>query len=198
MLKNLLLRTLLQVFKNRDIRSIFVTQFLLRFFYSWMVIYTPIYLYQHIGFNWSTIGVIFFIMILPFVLLEIPLGRIADKVLGEKEILTVGFIIIAIFCALIGFTESINPAWWAFLLFGTRVGASSVEIMSETYFFKLIDGEDTNLISVFRDMRPLAYIIAPLVTSISLFFVDLQQTFIILAVIVLSGVIFSLAIKDTK
>lgn len=190
--------TLWKILKNKDLRSIFVSNFILRLFYAGMVIYTPIFLYEYIGFDWSTIGIIFFIMILPFVILELPLGRIADKLIGEKELLTVGFVVTAIFTLSLSLTSSINPAWWAFLLFGTRIGASIIEIMSETHFFKLVDGKDANIISFFRNNRPLAYVIAPLIASFSLLFIELRYIFIVFAVIIFIGIFFSLSIKDTR
>lgn len=191
-------RSLPCIWGDNDLRNILFAQFILRIFYAWMVIYTPLYLYEHIGFDWTTIGIIFFIMILPFSLLQLPLGRIADQLLGEKEILTVGFIIAAIFTAWMSFSESINPAWWAFLLLGTRIGASAMESMIETYFFKHIGGSDTVTLSFYRNLRPIAYLIAPIIASVALFFIDLQYTFLLLAIIVASGVFFSLSITDTK
>jgi len=192
------IKTLKRVLRDRNIRLIFLANYVLKFFYVWMVIYSPIYLNQHIGFDWSTIGIIFFVMLLPFIIFELPLGRIADKYLGEKEILTAGFIIMGGFTAALSFTTSTNPALWAFLLFGTRVGASFVEIMTETYFFKLVDGKDANIIGFFRNARPLAYITGPLAATIVLFFIDFRFLFLVLGIFVLHGVFYSLAIKDTK
>ncbi|KKQ35729.1 MAG: hypothetical protein US50_C0006G0002 [Candidatus Nomurabacteria bacterium GW2011_GWB1_37_5] len=79
-------QTIKRIFKNKDIRKIYLANFMLQFFYSWMVVYMPIYLNQHLGFSWDKIGIIFMIMLLPFVLIEYPLGKISDRI-GEKKIL---------------------------------------------------------------------------------------------------------------
>tara|TARA_Y100000031_G_scaffold104660_1_gene115116 strand:- start:54 stop:545 length:492 start_codon:yes stop_codon:yes gene_type:complete len=163
-----------------------------------MVIYMPIYLNQHIGFSWPEIGIIFTIMLLPFVLFEYPLGRLADTKIGEKEILIIGFIILIFSTAFIPFMNTTSLIPWAILLFITRVGASFAEITTESYFFKHVDGTDTSTISLFRITRPVSYIVGPLIATIGLFFLNIQYIFLILAVVLLFGLYFSFKIKDTK
>lgn len=191
--------TLKIIGRRKNVFRIFFSQLFLRFFYSWMVIYMPIYLHEHIGFDWSVIGIIFTVMLLPFVLMELPLGKLADNKIGEKEILNIGFIITAIATGTITFITSTNPIVWALILFMTRVGASMIEISSESYFFKKIKSDDTNILSVFRMSRPIAYTFGPLLASLLLFFVEFKFLFIILGFIVLiGGLSFGLRIKDTK
>ncbi len=192
-------RTFHEVINDKNIRSIFIVGFLLHFFYSWMVIYTPIYLYTYVGFNWHEIGIMFSIMLLPFVLTEAPLGRLADTRWGEKEVMSVGFIVIALATGLISFIEAKNIALWTILLFTTRIGASMVEIMSETYFFKKINSGKADIIGFFRTMRPWAYLISPIIAT-ALFSSGLQikYMFIVLAVVMFAGLHWSLELDDTK
>lgn len=173
---------------NDEIRHAIIANFLLRFFFSWMVIYTPLYLHKYIGFAWSEVGIILAIMLLPFVLFEIPMGWLADTHIGEKRIMIVGFFIMSFFTATLFFVENPSLVIWAALLFGTRIGASFVEITSESYFFKHIDSTDIHLLSIFRNSRPVAYITGPLVASLLLFFTDIQHLFPILAIILLYGI----------
>ncbi len=84
------------------------------------------------------------------------------------------------------------------MLFITRIGAAMIEVMNETYFFKKIDGHSSSVLSFFRITRPIAYVVAPLIASITLYFVSFKYSFIVLAVIVLCGLKYSLALKDTK
>ena len=126
------------IWRQRDLFRIFSVSFLLGFFYTWMIIYTPIYLHEHLGFSWQTIGLIFTIMLLPFVLTETPLGKLADKKWGEKEILSLGFVVMALATAAMAFVNLPSAALWATLLFITRIGASAIEVMSDTYFFKKV------------------------------------------------------------
>ena len=150
--------TLKKVRKSKAIRNIFTAQFFLKFFYSWMVVYMPIYLHDHIGFDWPQISIIFTIMLLPFILFEIPAGKAADKWWGEKELLSIGFVIMALFTIAIPFISVPSFVLWAAILFCTRIGASMVEITTESYFFKHVQGDDADVISFFRMTRPFAYI----------------------------------------
>lgn len=197
--KSDLLNTLKEIYKRKNVAKIFWAQFLLRFFYSWMVIYMPIYLHDHVGFEWGAIGIIFTFMLLPFVLLEMPLGKLADKKLGEKEILNFGFLIAGVSTATLTFITSQSIVLWALLLFMTRVGASMIEIASETYFFKKIDGDDTNILSIFRMARPFAYVLGPIVVTVLLMFIEINYLFIILGGIIgIGGIVAEMGLKDTK
>jgi len=175
-----------------------MVKFFLSFFYAWMTIYTPIYLYRSMGFDWKIIGVIFTIMLTPFVLFELPLGKLADKKLGEKEILNCGIIIISISTMVLSFLTS-HAFWiWGLVLFATRVGASAVEIASESYFFKHINAQDSEIISIFRIISPLAYSVAPLMASLALIIIDIRFLFLTLGIFMLLGLKYSLTLKDTR
>jgi predicted MFS family arabinose efflux permease len=163
-----------------------------------MVIYTPLYLHDYIGFGWQDIGIMFSIMLLPFLLLEGPLGRIADKWLGEKEFLAAGFVITAVATALIAFLREPSFILWTSVLFATRVGASMIEVMIETYFFKKISAGDADVVAFFRAVRPAAYVVAPAFAALLLSLISLSRLFIALAIIVLAGLAFTIPLKDTK
>lgn len=186
------------VFKHTDLHNIFIVRFMLQSFFAIMVIYSPIYLHQHIGFGWHDIGLILSVGLIPFVLFEAFLGRLADTKFGEKEFLIAGTVIMGISTAVISFITSSDIFLWMFIIFMTRVGASTIEIMAETYLFKKIDGSNLNIISLYRGIRPVAYIIAPIIVSIILFFSDIQFVFIALAIFVLYNLFFIFKLHDTK
>lgn len=190
--------TLRRVWHNENYYYILATNIVLNTFYSWMVIYTPIYLHQHIGFDWDIIGIIFTIMLLPFALFQYPLGKLADNKYGEKEILAIGFIIMGVSTIALSFIEGANVWFWAALLFLTRVGASVAEIMIETYFFKQIHTKDSNILSMFRITRPIAYFISPVITVAGLIFFDLKYIFALLGCVVLAGLYYIFNLKDTN
>jgi hypothetical protein len=180
-----------------DQARIIATNFVLNFFYSWMVIYLPLLLSRQMGFGWDKIGVIFCIMLLPFLIFELPAGMLEDKKIGEREILTAGFIIMFISTFAIPFLTSATYLIWAAVLFATRIGASFVEISSETYFFKHVKEEDTGLISLFRMTRPISYVIAPLIALPVIYFFSYSASFCFLAFFVLLGLFFIPKV-DTK
>lgn len=190
-------KILMEMPYHQNTSKIMLSNFILQFFFAWMVIYMPIYLKEYVGFSWKEIGVMFTIMLTPFVLLEAPLGRLADKKYGEKEMLSIGFVVMAIFTILLAFIPGKNFIIWTAILFATRVGASMVEIMNETYFFKKNSDQAPDIVGVFRLTRPLAYLIAPIIATTLLFVIDYSGLFIVLGILMLYGLRYSLSIKDT-
>lgn len=182
----------------RELRGVFALNFLLRLFYAVMVIYTPLYLHQTIGLPWDKIGIIFTVMLLPFVLLEYPLGRLADTRFGEKEMLIVGFAILSVATVSISFVATTSVLVWTAVLLLTRVGAATVEIMSETYFFKNTGGGDTEIIGLFRIVEPFAYIIATTAVASLLSVMDVRFVFLLLGALMLAGMPISFSLKDTR
>lgn len=186
-----------EIWADKSLKGILLIQFLLQFFYAWMIIYTPIYLHDTIQFDWSTLGYIFTIMLLPFVLLEGILGKLADT-RGEKTMLSVGFVIMGISTILITFITDHNPYIWTAVLFTTRVGAAIVEVMTDTYFFKKIDASRTNILSFFRATRPIAYIISPVIAALLFTVFDMKVLYVFLGLLMLYGLRYSLSIEDIK
>jgi MFS family permease len=183
---------------NRNVRNIALANFLLQFFYAWMVIYTPIFLHEQLGIPWDSVGTLFSIMLFAFVLTQIPLGRLADRHLGEKYLLIIGFVVISITTSLLFFLPSFTLPLLGLILFGTRIGASCIEVLTESYFFKKVPRDESGEISIFRNMYPIAYIIAPLIGSLVLRWLPVHYLFLILGIILLCGILFIIPIQNTK
>ena len=111
---------------TRDIRNVFCAHFLLQLFFSWMVMYTPIYLAEVIGFNWEEIGQIIFAGLMAYVFFEYVIGIVADRWLGEKEMMVFGFVIMAVSTSWFVFLDAPLIIPWMVAMFMTRVGASFV------------------------------------------------------------------------
>jgi MFS family permease len=193
-------QTIKSVWKNKDVHYVFMAVFLLQFFYAWMVIYTPLYLHNYIDFSWIEIGKIFSIMLLPFVFIQFLAGKLADRYCGEKEMLSIGFIIMAISTMMIFFVTGKSLLVWSLILFTSRIGAAMVEVMCDVYFFKKVDNKNANMISFYRMAGPMAYIVGPLLAILILYIpgFDMRSLFFILGFIMLFGLRCSLTIKDTK
>lgn len=189
--------TFSDLIKYPNIVRITFINFVLQFFYAWMIIYTPIYLHENMGISWMELGLIFTIMLLPFLLFEIPAGIIADTKTGEKEIVAVGIIVASMAVFMIPFINSSLFFAWAGILFLTRVGASLIEIGTESYFFKQVTGKDANLISAFRITRPTSFIFGPAIASISIFLLGFGNAYFVLSAIVLLSGLFLFKLKDT-
>ena len=176
---------------NHHMMAITMINFTLQFFYALMIVYTPIYLFSHIGFGWDEIGVMFTIMLAPFVIFGLPIGVLVDKYhIKKRTLLYIGIVIMAISTFIISFITTKSIALWALILFMTRTGASITETTSEIYFFTHTGEEDTYLLSIFRDMTPVAYIIAPLIGTIVFLFLPFKYIFAVLGIITLTGLYY--------
>lgn len=182
--------TLAFVLKDFDVLRILFGNFLLQFFYSVMVINLPLLLHEQIGFSWSQVGLILIIMILPFLIFEIPVGRMIDRKTGEKEFLFLGFIIMAAVCFTIPFLNQKVFWLWAILLFISRIGAALVEISSESYFFKKVTERHASIVSLFRMTQSFSFIAAPALALPVLYFTSSYSTlFGLLGLICLLGLL---------
>ncbi len=190
--------TIKKTWRNKNLRGIFFIALLLSTFFSAVVLYVPIYLHGVLGISWSVLGPIFSLMLLPFILIEIPAGIIADKYWGEKEMLMIGFAIMVISLFLFFYIKTPIIWLWALILFFSRCGAALVEAMRETYFFKIIDARDVGYINIFRAAIPFGYVVGTSLAVLILSFFPLNYIFLFFGVLMLSGFGFAASIKDTK
>ncbi len=194
-----ILKTIKTFINNKHISKAYLINLTVKFFYAWMVIYMPIYLHEYMNFSWDKIGIIFSIMLLPFVILDFPLGKLSDKI-GEKKMLIIGFLIITLSVFKIPFIKEATLWVWALVLFMTRVGAATIEVMSESYFFKVINKKESpDEISFFRNTLPVSYVIAPLLAiPILLLIPSFEYLFFVLSAILLIGLFITLRLQDVK
>ncbi len=192
------MRAIRLFWEHTDMRYVLLMQFLLQIFFAWTVIYIPLYMATTIGLGWSTIGSAIGTGLLAFVLLEYPIGRLADTRYGEKEMMAIGFLILALSCSWLMFMTTTAFWPWALLMFITRTGASFVEVTCESYFFKHTKGSDANTISFFRLTRPLGFMVGSLIGSASLLFLPFNLIFIVLGLVMTLGIFFAIPINDTK
>ena len=184
--------------QNNNIRYALLAQYVLQLNFSWLVIYAPLYLSSVVGFSWSAIGTMLAIGTLAYVLFEFPVGYIADRYIGEQEMMILGFIIMAITSASMSLITSGSLFAWIAIMFVVRIGASLVEATVESFFFKHTKGNDTYFLSFFRLTRPLAIMSGGLLGSASLLFLSFQYIFIVLGLVTLIGVFFASKLVDTK
>lgn len=186
------------LFVDKNLAKIFYTNLVLQVFYSWMVVYSPIYLNKNIGFNWEEIGIILVVMLLPFILIEYPLGKMSDSKYGEKRIMAIGLLIMGISTAVLSFINIKLLLVWAVLLFITRIGAAMVEIMLEAYIYKSTTTKDITIISAFRLARPISFFFSSSIMIIGLIFFDYHLMFAVIGLFIFTALLPILTIKDIK
>lgn len=184
-----------KVRRKSDILRIYHISFAIEFFYAIMIVYAPLYLLK-LGFDWRDIGIIFTVMLVPFVLIQYPLGLLADKRFGEKEMLILFLLIMGISTVFLPVISSRNVWVWAAAFFVTRVGAAGIDVLRDSYFYKRIGPGDVDIIAFFRTARPAANIFAALVVGLSLFFFSLQSVFFVIALVVASSLGSAFALVD--
>jgi len=184
--------------QNRSIRLVTYNHFLLQLFFTWAIIYIPLYLATEVGLSWAEIGTIIAVGALAYTLFEFPVGWLADNTFGEKEMMALGFLILTLAVAAIGFVDTYGVFGWAVLMFISRVGCSLIEVTTESYFFKQTTGRDSNLLSLFRMTRPGANLLGAFIGGMSLLFLPFNMIFMVLAVILLTGIFVSSRIIDTR
>jgi predicted MFS family arabinose efflux permease len=185
-----------KMLKEPNLFHIYVISFALEFFYVIMIIYTPIHL-RALGFSWENIGLLFTIMLLPFVLLQYPLGVMADRRFGEKEFLIMSLGLAFMITMAVGLFSSPSLFFWAVLLFLSRVGAAGIEVLRDAYFYKQIDGGDDDLIAFFRTARPAANVIGALLAIPLLALFPLQSVFFLASVVLFVSLYSAFALEDT-
>jgi MFS family permease len=184
--------------KNKNLRKITFLNFLLQFFFVIMVIYSPVYLTSVIGFSWKNLGVLLSIMLLPFVIFPYPSGYIADKYLGEKELMFGALIIMGLATIYFGLVGNASFTIYAIILFLSRMGASIFETMCESAFFKRVTDADSSVISAYRNMMPVAYVIGPLIGAAIFGLTSYKTLFISLGILMIVTSFYTLRLKDTK
>lgn len=184
-----------KVIKRKNILRIYYISFILEFFYFVMVVYTPIYM-RNLGMDWKDIGIIFSIMLIPFVLVQYPAGSLADRKTGEKEFIIIALFIMAIATSSVYFINSTGIYIWITVLFLTRIGAALLEVLRDSYFYKRVDGADVDIIDFFRTSRPFGFICASFLSVLFLLIFPLESIFILLAFIILSGLYPAFCLED--
>lgn len=192
-----LLMVLRCLIHEKEVRAVLAANLLLQAFYIWAGIYIPLYLHSTLGISWELLGPVFALMLLPFLLIELPMGFIEDRIRGARLIMATGFTLMGSSLMMLSFvTTDTALIAIALILVLTRVGAALIEITAETSFFRTVDGKDIESVGLFRMTRPLGILVGPLVGSFFLISMPLQSIFIPLGIICLFGIPFALRIKN--
>jgi MFS family permease len=126
-------------------------------------------------------SIVFSVAMVAFLVVEPPVGYISDMWLGEKEIMIGGFVILVVTTAALPLLAGASVLAWALLMFATRVGAASIEMTTESYFFKHVDSTNLVQVSAYRILSAAARIVVPLLGVFFLTFLPITYMPIALA-----------------
>lgn len=189
-----------RVLGDRDLRGVVIANFILQLFYHFAPLYIPLYLHDALGVPWDQLGWMFAVMLLPFVFMEYPAGVLADRYIGDKELMLGGFLIAGFSFVSISLIGAATPiAIILGVLVASRIGAALVEAMVEGHFFRRVSEKDASVVSVFRMARPVAALIAPLTGSLLLAVVGYGWMFVLSGTLIaVLGAFAAFSIKDFK
>ncbi|MFC1645253.1 MFS transporter [Patescibacteria group bacterium] len=182
---------------RRNVMRIYYISFVMEAFYALMLAYVPIYLLSK-GYTWEQLGIAFTIMLIPFVIVQYPVGIIADKKTGEKEILIAAIMIMGLSTLVFFLTNTSDILIWTIILFCTRIGVALIEVLRESYFYKRIDGSDVDVINFFKTSKPVAYVFSMLLATIVLFFFSIKAIFLLVALISFSALYPAFKLVDNR
>ena len=189
-----------RAFKNKNLRAAIIAELVVQSFYAVMIIYSPLYL-TALGIPLTTyLTIILPLALLPLVILPYQLGLLADKKFGEKEMLIIGLLILVVTVFLCVITTTTDIRVWVLLLLVSRIGASFVETMAFTYYFKKVDPHDPSLTALFINMHGVGILIVGTVGVLVAPFLGErpQLMFIILGCAILWSISYVLPMKDTR
>ena len=196
--QRLSMRSVMRAFHaRRDLTYIYFISLALRFFYATMTVYMPLYLFD-MGMQPMEVGMVFTVMLIPFILLQYPAGVLADKKYGEKELIIIGLCIMIGATLWMWITDRTDMWSWMMILTVSRIGAAILETMEDSYFYKQVTANDMAMINFFRTTRPLAYIICMLLVGGVFLWFEMRSMFIVLAVVLVVSLIPALHLRDTR
>jgi MFS family permease len=189
-----------KAFRDKNLKAAIIAELIVQSFYAVMIIYSPLYL-TAIGIPLTTyLTIILPLALTPLVILPYELGFLADRKFGEKEMLIIGLLILTVttFICVILTTNDIRV--WTILLLVSRIGASFVETMAFTYYFKKVDVHDPSLTALFINMHAMStFVVGGVGMIVAPFLGERPQLmFVILGCCILWSISYVLPMKDTR
>ncbi len=181
-------------FKDKDLRNLYLISLGLMMWWAAIYTFAPLFIIDS-GFGTDFIGYLFFAIAIPLILLEVPIGKLADRY-GFRKYLFYGLIIIGI-CALL--TYFFSPLIVLVLLVLAGFGAAMLEPLRDAYLFKMVKPEElTQRFAVYRTSGEVGQIIGPIIFSTILLISGFKYFYSIVGLVILFFSIFALRLKEIK
>lgn len=185
------LSSIKKIIKRPDLKKPLSSVLLLHIFYALMVAFVPIYLSDIIGIDAKSLGIMFTIMLIPFVVLGYPVGKILDTGISGRRVAQIGLVLMTLATLSFPFVKTQSVLIWVIILLISRIGAVVLETAGEGIFFRNIEEQDTELLGIMRDMQPVGYFIASLVGVIVLSIGTITHIFYVIGAILIVGIIIT-------
>ncbi len=188
-----IIKNTVNYFKEKEYRKVFNVALGLNFWWAISFLYIPLAV-EKMGFSQDIVGWVITGGIIPLVLLETWVGKIADRN-GLKKYITFGFVFTALITA--SFTlMTTTPILLLIAFAAVNIGPAFIEPLQETYFFKAVKKKDEDkYIGIYNLADPIANIVGPTIGAGLIMIGNFNTIWIGTAIILLIFGLFSTTIK---
>ena len=181
-------------FKSKDLTLIYLSSIGLMMWWVMIYTFTPLFI-KDVGLSTRVIGYVLFAVAIPLIILEIPLGRLADKT-GFKKYFFLGFIIMGV-SAILTYFFSINLALLFIIL--ASIGAAFLEPLREAYLFRKLKHSQLKYeYPVYRTAVDIGQILGPVIFSTVLLYTNFRFLYLFAGILMLLFGFVMLGLKDIR
>ena len=183
-----LIHNIKEYFENKNLRKVYFITIIFMLWISFKRLYIPLYIVLS-GYIESLTGIILALSIIPLLLLEVKVGRYADKK-GVRLPISLGFLIMGSIFLITFFCS--NPVINFFLLASVNLGAAFIEPLQEYYLFENMPKEkEEDLYGVYMTADPISFFLAPAIGATILFYLPFHYLFLTFALIMFAASFYS-------
>ncbi|MHC1610983.1 MAG: MFS transporter [Candidatus Methanospirareceae archaeon] len=173
--KDDLLGVLKEFREQRELKVLALCTVSLFFWYSARWVFGPLFLH-HLGYTPFIIGLWIGVSAAPFMILQIPLGKLGDK-LGKARLICLGFAISTIFIIPLGFLQSLPSL--LVTIFIISLGTTLVEPLIEARVTDIVPSERYGAYSgIFEFAKTSGSLLGPVSSSLFVYLFDISYSFI--------------------
>lgn len=175
--------------QHRELKVLAICTVSLFFWYSAKWVFGPLFL-RNLGYNPFIIGLWLGISAAPFLLFQIPLGKLGDRI-GKTKMIYLGFLISTLFIIPLGFLKLL-PGLLA-TIFIISLGTTFVEPLIEARVTDIVPRERYGAYSgIFEFAKTLGFLLGPVSSSIFVYLFGISFSFIPTVIIFILTLIFFL------
>lgn len=169
------LPVLKEFLQQRELKLLALCTVSLYFWYAARWIFGPLFLHD-LGYSPYIIGVWLAVSVLPFLLFQIPIGKLSDKI-GKSRIMCLGFLISAVSLIPLGFMSSISSLLAT--IFIVSIGTAFIEPLIEARVTDIVPKERYGAYSgIFEFTKTLGLTLGPVGSAIFVYSFGISYSFI--------------------
>jgi MFS family permease len=161
--------------QHRELNVLALCTIALFFWYSARWVFGPLFLY-HLGYGPFVIGVWMGISAAPFLLFQIPLGKLGDRI-GKTRLIYLGFVISTIFIIPLGFLQSLPSL--LVTIFIISLGTTFVEPLIEARVTDIAPREQYGAYSgIFEFAKTTGSLLGPVSSALFVYLFGISYSFL--------------------